>query len=77
MQQDVTVFHNMTRFNTHARSCEHMGETLNVSFNEDEKELYEWVVMKAEEGDFRYKSSVVIQALKEMKRKEEDEGPIV
>jgi len=54
-----------------------MGETLNVSFNEDEKELYEWVVAKTEEGDFRYKSSVVIQALKEMKRNEEDEGPIV
>jgi len=54
-----------------------MGETLNISFNEDEEELYDWVVSKAEDGDYRYKSSVVIQALKEMRRREEQDEPLV
>lgn len=54
-----------------------MGETLNVSFNENEEELYEWVESKVDDGDYRYKSSVVIQALREMKRQDESDEPLV
>lgn len=50
-----------------------MSNTANISFREDEKELYEWMEYMHNEGRFRSRSAVVLEALRRMKEEEDDD----
>lgn len=50
-----------------------MSKTANISFREDEKDLYEWMEYMHNEGRFRSRSAVVVEALRRMKDDEEEE----
>lgn len=48
-----------------------MGNRVTFSFREEEKDLYEWMEQKHEEGDFRTRSDVIVKALGQMRKRDE------
>lgn len=55
-----------------------MGETISVSFREDEEDLYEWLEdQHGDKGIYRNRSDVIIAALKEKRKRESGSDQLV
>lgn len=63
----------MKKYNKRAVYILCVARTINASFPDDEKELYEFVVKQSEEGEFANKSHVIRVALRRMMESEGQE----
>ena len=54
----------------------HMGHTANVSFKEEDEDVWEFLEEQHEDGPYRNRSHVVVEALKRMQDMDEEDRPI-
>lgn len=50
-----------------------MGNTANISFRDEDMDVWEWMEKQHNEGMFRNRSHVVVAALRRMKEQEGDD----
>lgn len=66
----------MAKIKVSGACAAHMGETANISFKEEDRDVFDFMEEQHEEGPYRNRSHVVVEALKQMRDMDEEDRPI-